>query len=128
MNEYLRLRARSLSAKTRFIKVERALELVGIDDRQADVDLKEAQAVKTVMESLVDVPRACIRIGALLILKYPGADGTVVLSRTLSQPEVRALEWYPEIQRKPEQALELLATAITSKEHDDASALQSNVD
>lgn len=98
--------------RTRLTKVERALELVAIDERQAAVDLIESQVVENLMEALNDVPEACVRIGSLLLVKTHSPKGIAVFARTLSQLEVRTLEKYPEIQKTPGCVLELLAAAI----------------
>jgi Domain of unknown function (DUF5753)/Helix-turn-helix domain len=100
----------------RTIKVERALELLTIDSKQAQVDGQAAAAVQNLVNSLSEVPTACVRVGSILLIKYTGVDGAVVLVRTLSQVEIRALERFPEIQRKPEKVLEALAFALTQGE------------
>ncbi|MEV4511376.1 hypothetical protein AB0K00_20665 [Dactylosporangium sp. NPDC049525] len=103
---------------SRLIKVERMLELQHLDGRQADVDTKEAQAVAQLMEALKDVPRACMRVGSILIVKYVDAGAPVILVRNLSQPEIRLLEQYPEIQQNPANVLTALATAAASSVQD----------
>jgi cell division septum initiation protein DivIVA len=100
----------------RLTKVERAIELTVIDAKQADVDDKTAQAVQRLISSLADVPQACIRVGSILLVKYHNGYGPVILTRTLSQVEIRALERFPEIQTHPNLALTALATAIESME------------
>jgi hypothetical protein len=98
----------------RMAKIERALELTYLDRTQAEVDAAKAGAVQQLLESLADIPQACIRVGSILLLKFENARGPVVLIRTLSQLEIHALERYPEIQTDPPKALEALATAISS--------------
>ncbi|MBB4904285.1 hypothetical protein [Actinophytocola algeriensis] len=102
----------------RRIKVERALELVTIDGRQADVDVRTAEAVARLIASLQDIPQGCLRAGSILVLKYQGDNGPVVMSRNLSQLEIRALERFPEIQTKPRYVLDSLATAVSTLEDD----------
>lgn len=80
----------------RLAKVERALELAYLDRHQAEVDATKAAAVQQLLESLENVPQACIRIGSILLLKFEDSRGPVVLIRTLSQLEIHALERYPE--------------------------------
>jgi uncharacterized protein YukE len=99
--------------QTRLIKVERAIELAQIDERQADVNLKLSEAVSGLVSTLAEIPQACIRLGSLLVIKYTDAGGPVVVSRNLSQLEVRALEQFPEIQKAPSSALQALASAIS---------------
>lgn len=97
----------------RLIKIERAIELAQIDGRQADVDAKEASAVSQLLESLSEIPQACVRVGSLLLIKYTESTGAVVLSRSLTQAEMHALERFPEIQTKPREVLTALASAIS---------------
>jgi hypothetical protein len=106
----------SEEVQARRVKVERALELVTLDIRQADVDVKAAEAVARLMASLQEVPQACLRAGSILVVKYQGDNGPVVLSRSLSQLEIKALERYPEIQAKPRYVLDALATAVVTGE------------
>lgn len=96
------------------MKVERGFELAQLDLRQAEVNAKEAEAVNSLLAGLEDVPRACIRIGSVLLVKYVLHGEQVVLIRNLTQVEMHALGRYPEIQRDPARALELLAAAIAS--------------
>lgn len=108
----------SEGVKSRLIKGERALEIVGLDLPQSQADLQWAQAVNQVIASLANIPQACIRVGSLLIVKFQGVSGPVVLTRALSQLEIRALERYPEIQMHPEQILGMLYDATCSLEAD----------
>jgi hypothetical protein len=98
--------------QTRLIKVERAIELAGLELNQAQVDQREADAVARLLSELRDVPRACVRAGSVVVAKFTTPDGPVILARTLSQIEVRAIEEFPEMQRYPEQFLEALAIAV----------------
>lgn len=106
----------SEEVKTRLIKVERAMELAGIDVKQAEVDSKSAEAVRQLIDSLAQVPEACMLVGSILLVKYQAGDVPVILTRRLSQIEIRALERFPEIQTKPRQVFEALSTAIVSIE------------
>ena len=87
-----------------------------IDSRQAQIDSQAATAVRNLVSALNKVPTACVRVGSILFIKYTKSDGPVVLVRTLSQVEIRILEHYPEIQQKPEKALEALALAVARDE------------
>jgi hypothetical protein len=102
--------------KERLQKVERAVELVHLDARQANVDVQETQAVANLVQSLKDVPQACVRVGSILFIKYLNEKGEpVVVARALTLRELRALERFPEIQRNPAGVLDGLALAITSE-------------
>ncbi len=100
--------------KIRLMKVERGLELAQLDLRQAEVNVKESEAVSGLLTSLEEVNRACIRIGSLLVVKYHFNGAPVVFVRTLNQLEMHALTRFPEIQANPEVALNALATAVLS--------------
>lgn len=106
----------SAEVPQRLAKVERALELNYLDRHQAEVDATKAGAVQQLLDSLANVPQACIRVGSIFLLKYENTRGPVVLIRTLSQLEIHALEKYPEIQTDPPKALEALATAVAALE------------
>jgi hypothetical protein len=100
--------------RVRLAKVERALELSYLDRRQADVDAVESEAVRRLVDSLKDVPQACLRIGSIFLIKFQDSHGPVLVVRTLSPLEAHTLERFPEIQRNPRVALEALATAMTA--------------
>ncbi|WP_146765905.1 hypothetical protein [Micromonospora noduli] len=104
----------SREVKDRLVKLERALELTVVDSRQAEYDSVEADAVQKLLESLQDIPRACMRVGSIFVVKYQAAGESVILVRNLSQMEIRALERFPEIQASPERAFGALATAVDS--------------
>jgi hypothetical protein len=87
------------SVQERLQLLERLFELWQVDPRQADIDQKTSNALSQVINSLHDVPRACIRFGSLLVIKYNDNSGGVLLARQLSQPEILALEKYPELQK-----------------------------
>jgi len=97
-------------------KLEHAVELVAIGERQARVDQAEAAAFSTALASITDIPSACLIVGSLLIVKFTDGQGPVVLVRPLSALELRTLERCPGIQRDPRTALETLATAIAALE------------
>lgn len=96
--------------RDRLAKLERGVELRLLDHVQAEVTDTTAKAFAAVKAELADIDVACIRIESLLVLKYPNAGHPILLVRTLSQPEIRALERYPELQMHPENLLEALST------------------
>jgi len=98
--------------KVRAAKAERALELQGLVLPQAEADFKISQSINALMQSLVDVPNACVRAGSILLIKYSTSEGAVVLTRVLSPMELRALERFPGIQREPSRVIEQLALAV----------------
>jgi hypothetical protein len=106
----------SKELRDRLIKVERAVELNYLDTKQAEVDGKEAEAVSKLVGALENVPEACVRLGSILLIKYQISTGPIIVTRNLSQVELRALERFPEIQTKPSNVLSGLATAVASLE------------
>lgn len=106
----------SKELRDRLIKVERAVELNYLDAKQAEVDGKEAEAVSKLVGALENVPEACVRLGSILLIKCCTGTGTVIVTRNLSQAELKALERFPEIQTRPNNVLAGLATAVASLE------------
>jgi hypothetical protein len=112
----LRRGVESDEVTSRLIKLERAFELKHLDLQQADVDAKSADAASQLIASMENIPQGTMRVGSIFLVKYEEAGIPTIHIRSLSQLEIRALERYPEIQRKPQQALEALATATPSLE------------
>lgn len=110
----------STEVADRLTKVERALELYTIDAKQIEVDEKAARVVADLMSALKDVPSACIRAGSTLLIKYEQGGRPVVLSRQLSQLEIRAWERFPEIQKEPSKAIEALGLAVEGLDEPEA--------
>lgn len=108
--------ATSEQLRERFIQLERIIELSLLESKQAAVDVQEAQAARMLIDSIANVPQACLRVGSVLVVKYQDAGGPVLLTRNLSKLEMHALERFPEIQKNPRQALDALATAVTFSE------------
>ncbi|MET7477637.1 hypothetical protein ABZT17_25165 [Streptomyces sp. NPDC005648] len=117
--------------KSRLIKIERGLELAQLELRQAEVNNKESQAVSNLLTALEGTERVCIQVGSVFLVKYVVDGRQIVLVRNLTQLEMHALTRYPEIQTRPEEALQALATAIASMpspDGDDDSALPQGTD
>ncbi len=95
--------------RDRLTKAERALELSQLDARQADFDSKEAEAVSKLVASVNDIPQVCMRLGSIMLVKIQECGSPALYIRSLSQLEMKALDRYPEIQRDPRNALQLLA-------------------
>lgn len=107
---------RSEELQARLHKLERAIELAGLDLHQAEVDQRQARAVSDLITSLKDTPNACARVGSLLLVKTTTDAGEVIMARTLSQAEMSALDRFPEIQMHPHKALQSLAAAVDAAE------------
>jgi hypothetical protein len=97
-------------------KMENAIELIAIGERQARVNNEHAQAIEMALSSISRIPPACLLVGTILIVKYPDDQGSVVLVRPLSALELRTLERFPGIQRDPCNAIEMLAAAVMTVE------------
>ncbi|MFJ5775757.1 hypothetical protein [Streptomyces sp. NPDC093094] len=97
----------------RLKKAERALELAQLELRQAEVDSKEAAAVNDLLSALEAVPRACVRVGSILVIKFTQGGESVVIVRNLTQVELHAVGRFPEIQRNPENVLQALVMAVS---------------
>ena len=104
--------ATSQELRERFIQLEHVIALNSLDSKQAAVNVGEAEAARKLIESIADVPQACLRLGSLLVVKYQDAGGPVLLTKNLSQPEMHALDRSPEILENPRQALDALADAV----------------
>jgi hypothetical protein len=104
--------AESEGFQERLRQVEYAIQLAQISQRQAEADVKTAEAVNRILAGLADVPKACVRIGSLLIVKYSDATGPVVLTTQLSREEIAMFEKYPELQHHPEKIFDALALAV----------------
>ncbi|MCW2750384.1 MAG: hypothetical protein JWR83_1494 [Aeromicrobium sp.] len=100
------------AVKERLAKLEHAVDLQAITRHQAAIDSEEALAFANVLGALGDCRRACVRVGSILVVRYPVGEEAVTLARTLSLTEMVALDKYPEIQRSPENAFDALATAL----------------
>jgi hypothetical protein len=95
----------------RLEKVERALQLRGLDVPQAEVDSKYAEATARLIEATAGVDHAAIQIGALLFLKTKRANGASgVQTLKLSQDQLLALEKNQAWLNEPEVLLGRLET------------------
>ena len=102
----------SSEVRARLAQLEQVAELYAIDDKQAQVDAKFASTVSLLIESLKDVPSACVRAGSTLIIKYEIDGKSVIQSRKLTESEAQALEKYPEMQNDPSNLMGVLAMAV----------------
>jgi hypothetical protein len=95
--------------------LERSFKSQQVDSRQADMGQEIYNAVSLLIKNLENVPRACIRIGSLLIAKYREGSEDILLIRELSQPEIMALEKYPELQAYPETVFSHIGLVISGQ-------------
>jgi hypothetical protein len=76
----------------RLEKIERAVELKGLGQPQADIDKKQSEAVAVLLKSIEKVPNAAIQAGSILLVKITSDSGPVIQVRTLTQRELIQLE------------------------------------
>ncbi|TCC60606.1 hypothetical protein E0H73_22045 [Kribbella pittospori] len=90
-----------------------AVRLRGMLLNQAEYDGRQAQAVGDLVLKLAGVRSAAIRVGSILIVKYsPQPDDPIILCRTLTAAEVRALDQFPAILHNPPMVMDQLAQAV----------------
>jgi hypothetical protein len=96
----------------RLDKLERALELTGLMQPQANVDKIEAEAAATLIKAVEDVPNVAIQTGSLLLVKTTRKrGGKCVQVRTLTQREMIHLERHQDMLSSPATILERLTEA-----------------
>jgi len=81
----------------RLRKLERALELKGIEAPQAQVDERLANAASTILKGLENEQEAAVVLGSLCVLKK---DNRVAIT-SLSQEQVLAIRKNPQLLRSP---------------------------
>jgi cold shock CspA family protein len=82
-------------------RIERAVQVRLLDQQQADVDVKQAEAVAHLMTGLENQESACIQVGSLFLIKV---GGTLVV-RNLTPQEMSFLSRYPTALSSPAQVL-----------------------
>jgi hypothetical protein len=94
----------------RLRKLERAIELEVLDNKQAAVDKEEAEAVKCLLEAVKGTPNAVIQIGSLLVFKIANDDvGGAVFTVTLTQEQMSRISANPRILAEPNYILDYLS-------------------
>lgn len=76
----------------RLEKMERALQLQGLDKPQAEVDALYFNAAAAFLKSVEDIPTVVTQVGPLLVLKLPNSEGGMVQVKKLSTDQLIALE------------------------------------
>jgi len=99
--------------KERLEKIERAVELKGIDRPQAEVDEKQASAIAKLVKALDKVPNAAVQAGSVLVVKLTTPKGPVIQARTLTQQEMVELENNQLLLQDPAEVLGRLSAACT---------------
>lgn len=106
-------------ALDRLAVIERALTLQLHDKHQAAVNSQEGATVANLIQALNQTPSACLVFGSLVIVKFEKDGKPEVHARQLSAAEIKALERYPDLHKKPETFFESLADLIKLPSLDD---------
>lgn len=93
----------------RLEKIERAVELKGLGQPQADIDKKQSEAVANLLKAVASIPNAAIQAGSILLVKITSSTGPVVQVRTLTQRELIHLENNQRLLSSPADLLEKLS-------------------
>jgi hypothetical protein len=93
----------------RLEKIERAVELKGLGQPQADIDKKQSEAVAQLLKAVENIPNAAIQAGSILLVKISSKSGPVIQVRTLTQRELIHLENNQKILSSPADLLEKLS-------------------
>jgi hypothetical protein len=93
-------------------KVQRAIDMHLLHQRQAEINSKEGKTVAELFAALEEVPSACITIGSLVVLKYQVNGTTQLGARQLTDEEIKAVERYPDLHLRPDRFFEGLAEAV----------------
>nr|WP_294512068.1 hypothetical protein [uncultured Rhodopila sp.] len=98
----------------RLKKLERAVEMRGLGQLQAEIDERQAAAAAQLIGALKDTPVAAVQVGSILIIKLPSANGPMTQVRTLTQAELMQLENNQALLTSPESLLQRLSDACRS--------------
>lgn len=104
--------------------LERGVELRAVDQSQAEVDLKQAEAVAKLISALDKEADAAIQIGSILLVKV----GVVYSVRTLSPVQMRLLRRQPGLLHNPVTILNQLSVAVDLTEGAECTCVQSRPD
>jgi len=86
------------------IKLQRAIELAGLDRPQSEVDLNQADAVARLLGALDPENDALMQIGSLVLVKV----NSKIIVRTLAQTELVYFNRNPALFQDPAKALQAL--------------------
>lgn len=100
----------------RLQKGERALELEYLQRKQAEADRNQAEGAAALIKALDNESVAVCQIGSILLVKKTDEQGrSGVVTRTLTQAELIALEKQPSVLRSPEDVFEFLDTLNSTR-------------
>jgi len=99
---------------SRLKKVERAAELEIIDKKQATIDKDLALGVQALLTAASNTPNAVFNIGSILVLKLTTPDqGEIIITSSLTQEQMKALNANPLILTQPHNILKSLSMCST---------------
>lgn len=105
------------SVLRRLRKIEDGFSRWESESRPVEVDPWTSTLISDLSSALRSASRACLRIGPLVIVKYPDGSGVVMAAKLLGQEDQDWLETFPDIGRHPERVLRALGAggpAITA--------------
>jgi hypothetical protein len=98
-------------------EIEYGLRAALLDERQAEIDAKKAEAISSVLSSIENVSNVCIQVGSILIVKVTSFAGdSTITARTMTPTEVLALSKLPEVQRDPRKVIDALGLAAAEQD------------
>jgi len=101
----------------RLEKIERALELKGLHQPQAEIDKAQAEAIAALTVAIKDIPNVAIQAGSILLVKTTDANqGPCLQVRTLSTKELIYLENNQHLLCKPATVMQSLSQGAKSLE------------
>jgi hypothetical protein len=92
----------------RLEKIERAVELKGLGQPQADIDAKQSEAVSCLLKAVENIPNAAVQVGSILLVKITSSNIPQVQVRTLTQRELIHLENNQKLLKSPANILDRL--------------------
>ncbi|KJR40830.1 anti-sigma-factor antagonist [Candidatus Magnetoovum chiemensis] len=80
-----------------------------MDKDRAEANKTQAEAISQLIQTLSNIPVACLQIGSLLLIKTSTTNGEAsIYARTLTPKEQQDLEDNPSMLNEPERILKLL--------------------
>ena len=94
----------------RFEKIERGVELAGLQKQQADIDHKQAEAVGHLMAAFEKTTNIVCVVGSILIVKTEALGNSNAYVRTLTPEEMIFLSKNQHLLKSPDTILEALSS------------------
>lgn len=107
----------------RLKKVERAIELAQLQERQATIDEKQAKATRDIMAAIENTPDAVCLVGSILAVKITNDETPRVYVRSLTPEEMIFLNQNQHLLKSPDTILESLSSCAKAHSHVDGSTV-----